>query len=150
MNNTSDMRNISKPKVVLDTNVYISAILGPGKPRDVLDLARRQEVELLVSEPIISEIERVLRTKILKTDWQIAATIIGIESISSLISPSLRFSVISGHEADNRIIECAVEGAAQYIVSGDQRHILPLKEYQGAKILSPNESLKEMKKSQPI
>jgi predicted nucleic acid-binding protein len=50
--------------------------------------------------------------------------------------------VIKENDDDNRILECAIEGRVQYLISGDRKHLLPLKEYQGAKILSPAEFLK--------
>ncbi len=57
------------------------------------------------------------------------------------VKPKAKISVIKGKEDDNRILECAVEAGAQYIISGDKRHLLPLKEYQGIKILSPSDFL---------
>lgn len=143
MSNAYDTSNVPKLRVVFDTNVYISAILSSGNPRRVLELASRNEIELLISDPILSEIERVLRTKIFKTEFQITTTLSGIRDISVLVSPGMKLSVIDRHEADNRIIECAVQGKAQYVVSGD-RHVLSLKEYQGIKILSPTEFLGEI------
>jgi len=140
------MSKTSEPRVVLDANVYISAFLSPGKPREILELARKGKIRVLISEPILSEIERVLRTKLRRPEWQITTTLSAFKNISTLVFPSLKLSVIKEHEADNRIIECAVEGTAQYVISGDRRHVLPLKEYQGVKILSPTEFLKEIEK----
>lgn len=50
-------------KVVLDTNVYISAIAIGGKPEEIIDLAREGLVEVYISKPILREIERILETK---------------------------------------------------------------------------------------
>ena len=44
--------------------------------------------------------------------------------------------MIKGGHADNRILECAVEASADYVVSGDRRHLLPLGEHRGARILN--------------
>ena len=149
MSNTSDTSNIPKLRVVFDTNVYISAILSSGNPRRVLEMASRNEIELLISDPIFSEIERVLRTKVFKSELQVTTTLSGIGDISILVSPGMKLSVIDRHEADNRIIECAVQGEAQYVVSGDH-HVLSLKEYQGIKILSPTEFLEEINHAIPM
>jgi len=129
-------------RVVFDTNIYISAILTPGKAREVLELARKREIQLLISEAILAEIERILRIKIQRSDFEIALILKGIRSISTFVSPFLKLSIIKEDEPDNRILECALEGKAQYIISGDKRHLLPLKEFRGIKILNPTEFLK--------
>ena len=56
--------------------------------------------------------------------------------------PKRKVTIIKYKDDDNRILECALEGKAQYIISGDRKHLLPLKEYQGTKILSPADFLK--------
>jgi len=60
---------------------------------------------------------------------------------SEKVIPSLRLTVIKEDEPDNRILECAVEGKCDYIISGDEHHILPLREYKGIKILRAAEFL---------
>ena len=131
-------------RVVFDTNVYISAILTAGTPRVVVSESfRREEIEILVSEAILTEIERILRLKIRRPLWDIITILIAIRQNSTLISPESELLVVTEDEADNRIIECAFQGKAQYIVSGD-RHLLSLKEYQGIRILSPIEFLREI------
>jgi predicted nucleic acid-binding protein len=57
---------------------------------------------------------------------------------------SSHIKAISYPDEDNRVLECAVDGKAEFIVTGDTRHILPLKEYGGIKILSPSEFLKHL------
>ncbi len=49
-------------------------------------------------------------------------------------------------DVDNRILECAIEGKADYIISGDKHHILPLKKFQKIRILSPSQFLKSIEK----
>ncbi len=127
--------------VVFDTNVYISAILTPGKAREALELARTGEISLLVSEAILWEIERVLRLKIHRSGSEIAFVLQAIRDISIFISPTTKLSLIKEDDADNRVLECALDGKAEYIVSGDQHHLLPLGEFRGIKVLSPAEFL---------
>ncbi len=124
-------------KVAADTNVYISAILFGGKPEEIRESAREGEVELLISETILAEIAGVLKKKFDWSDWQISEVIKDIRAITTLITPTSTLSVIKEDEPDNRVLECATEGKAQYIISGDEHHLQPLKEYQGIKILSP-------------
>jgi uncharacterized protein len=128
-------------RVVLDTNIYISAILTPGKPRDVLELARKKRIRLLISEAILQETERILRVKIGKSPNEISRILISLQTISEFVSPLLTISHIKADPSDDRILECAVEGKADYIVSGDTKHLLPLKKYRNTKIISPAQSL---------
>jgi len=131
-------------KAVLDTNIYISAILFGENPERIRKLSKEKELEILISEAIIAEIAEVLRKKFNWESWQISQIIDEIRESVTLIIPSQTLSITKGDEDDNRILECAVEGKVQYIVSGDKQHLLPLKEYQGVKILSPAEFLIEM------
>lgn len=132
-------------KVVLDTNIYISAILFGRKPEEIRKLSQEGKIELLVSEAIIAEVAEVLRKKFDWESWQISQVIDEIRETAILVIPNQTLSVIKKDENDNRVLECAVEGKAHYIISGDKRHLLPLKEYQGIKILSPAEFLRKMK-----
>lgn len=131
-------------KVVLDTNIYISAILFGGNPERIRKLSKEKELEILISEAIIAEVAEVLRKKFNWESWQISQIIDDIRETATLIIPDQTLSIAKKDEYDNRILECAVEGKAQYIVSGDKQHLLPLKEYQGVKILSPAEFLIEV------
>ena len=123
-------------RVVADTNIYISAILFGGRPAEIRQLARDGEIELLVSEHILAEIADVLKIKFGWSDRQIAAVLDELREISVLITPAKTLSIIKECVEDNRILECAVEGSAEYIVSGDKRHILPLGRYKDITILS--------------
>ena len=137
----STVKKNQNVKAVLDTNVYISAILFGGKPERIRKLSKEGKIEILISEAIIAEIAEVLRKTF---DWgnlQISQTINEIREITTLVTPRQTLSIIKKDEDDNRILECAAEGKAGYIVSGD-KHILLLKEYQGIKILSPAQFLR--------
>ena len=129
-------------KVVADTNIYISAILFEGKPEKIRKLVREKKIKLLISEVILAEIAGILKRKFNWADWQISQTIGSIKAITTLVTPKQTLKAIRKHDSDNRILECAVEGKAQYIISGDKHHLLPLKKYQGIKILLPAEFLK--------
>lgn len=131
-------------KVVADTNIYISAILFGGRCERVRELAREGKIELLISEAILDELARILKIKFEWADWQISETIETLRAITTLTTPKKTLKVIKDHDPDNRILECAKEGESKYIISGDKRHILPLKEYEGIKILSVAEFLRVM------
>jgi hypothetical protein len=128
-------------KAVADTNVHISAILFGGRSETVRRLAREGKVELLISEPILAEIAGVLKRKFYWLDWQISEVIKDTMALATLITPVRSLPVIKEDEPDNRVLECAVEGQADYIVSGDEHHLQPLREYEGIAILSPRQFL---------
>jgi len=128
-------------KAVCDTNVYISAFLFGGKPEEIIAMARNNEIELLISEAILAEVSDVLKKKFGWTDEQISFTLDELRSITSLIIPDTRLKVIKNDETDNRFLECALAGGAKYLVTGDTRHLQPLKEFNGIQILSPADFL---------
>ena len=129
-------------RVVLDTNVYISAILFGGNCEEILRLAGLGSFEILISKAILLEIKSVLKDKFNWTGKQVAAATSYIKDITTEIKPDIALIVVRNDPSDNKIIECAVSGKARYIVTGDRNHLLPLKKYKNIKILSPAEFLK--------
>ena len=128
-------------KVVLDTNVYISAILFAGKPERIRKLSKEGKIEVFISEVVIAEIAEVLRRIFDWENWRISQTIDEIREIATLVTPRRTLSIIKEDEDDNRILECAAEGKVQYVVSGD-KHLLFLEKYEGIEILSPAQFLR--------
>ncbi len=129
-------------KVVLDTNVLVSALHFGGRPREVLDLARQGHFELVLSPFILQETERVLREKFRWEEKILDLTLSKLREVATVVDPRQRITLIKEKAADNRILECAVAAGADFLISGDTKHILPLKEYQGIKIVRPAEFLK--------
>jgi len=130
-------------KVVFDTNVFISAVLFGGNPETVFDLAKREKsVTLFISEGIIQETARILKIKFDISDWHINRVLNNIRNNSTLVIPTISVSKITTHNEDNRILECALTAQADYLISGDKKHILSLKKFRGITILSPAEFLK--------
>lgn len=134
----------SKPpklRVVIDTNVLVSGLTFPGRPREVLDLVWKGDLEAYISPFILMELERTLAKDFGWEKGQIDFVLVKIASRTILIHPEIRLSVVKGKDDDNRILECAVEAKASYLISGDKKHLLPLKQYQGIRILPPAEFL---------
>ncbi len=129
-------------RVVLVTNIYISAVLFGGNCEEILRLATLDSFELLISKDILIELKSVLREKFRWSNKQVTVTVSYIKGIAMFIKPDVSLSVIRNDVSDNRILECAVAGDAQYIVTGDKNHLLPLKKYKNIKIISPAEFLK--------
>ncbi len=132
----------SKLKVVIDTNVFVSGLTFKGKPREVLDLIWRGDIEACISSFILKELEETLKKDFSWDRDQIKHTIEKIKARTTLIQAKNKVSVIKENADDNRILECAIWGKVQYLISGDRKHLLPLKEYQGTKIISPSDFLK--------
>jgi putative PIN family toxin of toxin-antitoxin system len=122
-------------KVVLDTNILISAILFGGKPRQILEKAIRGEIRLCLSEPILEELKGVLqRSKFGYSPEMIQFIFTELTGIADFVNPSERIDVVLEDPEDNRILECAVEGKANYIISGDS-HLLKLNRYRNIEVL---------------
>jgi len=123
-------------KVVLDTNVLISAILFGGRPRQILEKAIRGEIRLCISEPILEELKGVLqRSKFDYSPEMIQVVLTEFTGIADFVNPLKTIDVVLEDPEDNRILECAVEAKANYIVTGDF-HLLKLIRYRNIEVLN--------------
>jgi putative PIN family toxin of toxin-antitoxin system len=126
-------------RVVLDTNVLISAYQFGGKPKAILDLAEEMAFVALTSDPLRNELARVLAEKFFMPHDLIVGLCSRLWDVSEWVDPRTRVDLCQD-EADNRVLECALEGNAGYIVTGD-RHLLDLKPIEGLVILLPDRFL---------
>jgi putative PIN family toxin of toxin-antitoxin system len=131
-------------RVVADTNILVSALLFGGPPEQVFLAGLRGEIQLLISLSLLKELEKVLKEKFKLNIHLVREIIEEVREVAEIVDVSSHIKVISYPDEDNRVLECAVDGKADFIVTGDTRHILPLKEYGGIKILSPSEFLKHL------
>lgn len=129
-----------KPKVVFDTNIYVSAIIFGGNPRQCLELARDKEIELFSSKQILLELAQKLQEKFKWNKAETEEVIQGLSVFVKLIEPKMRITVIED-KADNRILEAALEAKADYVISGDKKHLLSLKKFKNISIVSSKEFL---------
>jgi putative PIN family toxin of toxin-antitoxin system len=130
---------VSPYRVVIDTNLFVSSFWG-GKPKKLIDLFIKGKIQLLISPQILEEISRVLK-EILGDDSEINYFIKLISLNSIEIIPNVTLQVIKEDPSDNKFLECAVVGKADYIISGD-KHLLDLRKYQGIPIIKVDEFLK--------
>lgn len=123
-------------RVVFDTNVYISAFIYPeGLPFRIWQQAVKGRFILLVSPPIMRETAKVLR----RFQWQedeIIRHLKLVAKVAQIVAPMIAVHAVSEDETDNRILECAVAGEADLVVSGDQ-HLRRLKSFEGISIVRP-------------
>jgi hypothetical protein len=123
-------------KVVIDTNVFISAFYLPeSRPAGVVLLARRKTILNVISPPILKEVERIIKKKLLWDNSKTQSAVRQIKNFSEEVHPQERLAIIAD-DPDNRILECAVAGQADFIISGDH-HLIDLDNHQGIKIVTP-------------
>lgn len=133
-------------QVVLDTNVIISGLIFFGPPRLVLKHVIEGDIILCISEEIINEVKGVLEEKKFNYPPEITAIIRReLISISKLINPRKKLKIIEKDPKDNMVLECALEGQVDYIVSGDT-HLLELKRFQDITIVKPSDFIKILKR----
>ena len=127
-------------RVVIDANVFVSAILKPNSnPDKVIDLVKQCRITLALSPDILAEIRKVLlypkiRKKLKLTTKEIGEALAQIAQAAIITSGRVRLNAIESDPDDNRYLECAVEAQADFIISGD-RHLKDLKNFQGIKIV---------------
>ena len=126
-------------RVVLDTNIYISSFRSGGNPKLAFELAILGAYTLVVSEAILTEIERVLRTKFGWPRSILGPALERIAARAELVSPKVRVTDCVDPD-DNRILEAAVEGRADCIVSGD-KHLRRMKTFRGIDISTVSDFL---------
>lgn len=130
-------------RVVIDTNVLISGFISSGAaPAKIVELLRTEAIELLISNDVYTELNRVIRYAKLRaryayTDEQIERFLHGIKTSAVWVESSERLTVVVQDESDNRFLELAVSGSARYVITGDTKHLLPLQHYRGIEIVSP-------------
>ena len=138
-------------RVVLDANVLVSAILSPGgTPVQILTAWRGEQFDLVLSDAILAEIGRVLRYPRIarRHRWpeeRLQAFLDDLAYVAILTPGELTLAVITNDPPDNRYLECAVEGEAAYIVSGDD-DLLKLGTYEGISILTPRAFLEVLRR----
>ncbi len=133
-----------KVRVVLDTNVVVSAAISDeGNPAKIFALMLSGVIENISSVEIIAEVKEVFeRPKIsaLMSNEDKEFFIDNFENLSVKIETKSRFTEIKDDPSDNKFIEVAVDGGADYIVSGDP-HLTGIKSFEDIRIVTPKEFL---------
>ncbi|MEM2905446.1 MAG: putative toxin-antitoxin system toxin component, PIN family [Candidatus Bathyarchaeia archaeon] len=126
-------------RVVLDSNVWVSASVWGGLPARIVKAAEEGRIDALLSEEVLLEINRVLAYDRLRRLYEDAGLrkediIATIARIGKVTEVSTKLNVVQEDVSDNKFIECAVDGGANYIVSRDE-HLLRLEKYGKIKVL---------------
>lgn len=126
--------------MVFDTNIFISALAIPGSLAEKAILKIIEEKDsLLISTDIIKEVLSVLSSKFGRDREELSHVAVTLSELAELVKPVRRIKILKD-EPDNRILECAMYGGADVLVTGD-KEILRLREYKGVRIISLKEYL---------
>ena len=134
-------------RVVLDTNVLISAIISSkGSPAKILDLWREGAFDLVFSEETLKELIDVMsRPKLLRitgiNEDELNRLVSYLRNSSIVVDSSEDISIAIEDPNDTKFISCAVQAGAKYIVSGDH-HLLDVEKFEGTAIVTPAEFLR--------
>jgi uncharacterized protein len=141
-------------RAVLDTNIIVSRFLSAaGFPALILALWEKGLFDLVVTEPILAEYERVLAYERVQARHHMSAdeiiqVIADFRTFAILVETRETLDVIADDPSDNRFLEAAVAGGCEYVVSGDP-HLLRVGEYRGITILTPSAFIAVLEQSLP-
>jgi uncharacterized protein len=137
-------------RVVLDTNILVSATFWEGFPHEILKLAEARKITLAASQATLNELFGVFARKKFDRYFQEAQTSREevsehILSLVEVFSPTEEISVIEQDPSDNKFLACALAAEASFIISGD-RHLLHLKKFRDIPIVTSSQFLAQAKK----
>lgn len=129
-------------RATIDTNVFVSGIFWEGNfCSQIIDKWKNKKFKLVSSIEIINELVKTLKDfKIQMPEEMIEEWRNLIIENSIIVEPTIKLNVIKEDSDDNKFLEASITGKVDIIISQD-RHLLRLKEYQGIKIINPEEAL---------
>jgi putative PIN family toxin of toxin-antitoxin system len=123
-------------RVVLDTNILVAAFQRPGGSNAALWRAARHGKYTLISSPALgTELARVLRTDFSWPESRVQRRVRAVARAAELVQPRERVQAVAADPDDNRVLECAIAGRGDLIVSND-RHLRDLESFRGIPIVS--------------
>jgi len=136
-------------KAVLNTNVWASAMIWGGLPAEVISAAEDSRVCIITSEAIIEEINQTLAYPRLRRVYEDAGVnrqelIEAALRIGKLVEVKTKVNVVHEDPADNKFLECAFDGKADFLVTGDE-HLLRIGHYKATRIVSVRQFLRILK-----
>jgi len=125
-------------RVVFDTNIFISALVIPGSlaEKAILKIIEGDDI-LVICKDIINEVLSVLSSKFSRDKEALSHVAVMLSELGELVKPTKKISIFKD-DPDNRIVECAIHGHADVLVTGD-KEMLRLGDYKGIKIMSLRE-----------
>ena len=130
-----------QPIVVYDTNILISGMVWGGVPYDCIELAMTGRAEGIICTEIIDEFDEKLTTKLEYPQFRTSRIVTRLLGFLRMVKITNQLECITTDPDDDKIIECALVGGATHIVTGDKKHLLPLKNYQNIHIVTATDFL---------
>ncbi len=131
-------------KVTVDINVFISALLGSNNCGKIYDFLKQDRFKLIFSENIFKELIHVLNRESLGLNAEEIKHLLTLTTQKAIFIITSKKVNICRDKKDNKVLECAVGGNADFIVTGD-KDLLTLKKFKGILIVNPSEFLKIFK-----
>ena len=128
-------------KAVLDTNILISSLFWKGAPYEIVQKGIGGAFIIILSPEIIRETEDKLKNKFKFSVENTNAFLEVVALNSFIVEPMIKLRIVKADSTDDKIIECAVAGNVDYIVSGD-KHLLNIKKHEQINIITPSKFLK--------
>jgi uncharacterized protein len=126
-------------KVVLDTNVFLSAVFFGGPPGQILQAWHDERVEIVLSPEILAEYQEAgeeLAKRHPDVDLQPVLQIVAMRA--EIVLPAPLGESVCVDPDDDKFLACAVASVAPFVVSGD-KHLLNVREYRGVRVIRPRE-----------
>lgn len=133
----------NRVRVILDTNILISAIGFGGIPRKVFLLTIEEKIKGVTSQILLVELVEVINKKFPKLIPNLPNIEASINESFLIVQPKQSINIVRDKD-DNRVLEAAVEGKCDFIVTGDQ-DLLDLSKFKNIKIITPTQFLEELK-----
>jgi putative PIN family toxin of toxin-antitoxin system len=132
-------------KVVFDTNVVASASFWRGSPFDCLGAWANGKCEAVVSPALLAEYQEIIEELRMEyPDRPMVPWADALAESAGLVFPMDRATGATPDPDDEMVLECALAGVVDFIVSGDKKRLLPLKKYRDIPIVSPAEWLRQL------
>jgi putative PIN family toxin of toxin-antitoxin system len=134
-------------RVACDTNVLVSAFIAAGPPSRVLEEAIDSRLEFVLLSPAMVELERILTGKLgfEPERWRAVEDLLVGLAADLAPAPSSPPEAVTGDLADDLILACAIQVKVEVLISGDRRHLLPVGEHRGVRIITPQALLAELR-----
>ncbi|MBI4014377.1 MAG: putative toxin-antitoxin system toxin component, PIN family [Candidatus Aenigmarchaeota archaeon] len=129
-------------RAVLDTNIFISSVFWKGNPYEAVKRGIEGEYRIVVSPEILDEVAERLRNKFQFSEEGIQELVDIVLTYSHIVEPTSKFDAVRDKK-DNKILECAFDGKANCVVTGDP-DLLILKEFGEIKIVTAREFLEKI------
>ena len=126
--------------------MLISALIADGPPSRLLEEAIDGRIELVLPELVLDELNRVLTDKLGFEEERVRAACELLSGVAaSPPGPPGSAEAVTGDPADDTILACAVDAGVDVLATGDRKHLLPIGEHHGVRILTPQAALAELR-----